>query len=72
MYEYISGKLSALRQGYAVIEAGGIGYKINVPTSFLGNIEEKCTLYLYQVVREGEISLYGFESEGERDMFRAS
>ncbi len=69
MYEYIKGNLAAIRTGYAVVEAGGIGYKVNVTGRFAMETGKECTLFIYQVVREGEFSLYGFEDEGEREMF---
>ena len=38
MYEYIKGELTYLGVGYAVIETGGIGYKINVSAPTLAKL----------------------------------
>lgn len=72
MYEYITGKLAEVAPAYAVVEAGGIGYFINISLQTYSEIEnsEYTTLYLHYVVREDAQTLYGFATKMERELFR--
>lgn len=72
MYEYITGKLTELNPAYAVIEAGGIGYFINISLQTYSELEgrEEAMLYLHHVVREDAQTLYGFATRAERELFR--
>ncbi len=72
MYEFVSGKLVDATVEYAVIQAGGIGYKIFVPLSAFGKMPQagnEIVLYTSYVVREASQTLYGFLERGERDLF---
>ncbi len=68
MYSYFEGKLTNILGSQIVYEVGGIGYQINVanPFSYDPLIDR---VYIYQHVRENEISLYGFKSQDEKSMF---
>ncbi|MBQ9138072.1 MAG: Holliday junction branch migration protein RuvA [Alistipes sp.] len=72
MYEYITGKVDEVAPAYAVIEAGGIGYFINISLQTYSEIEhsESAKLYLHYVVREDAQILYGFATKAERELFR--
>lgn len=72
MYEFIKGKLVEKNPGYAVVEAGGIGYLLNISihTYSLLKEDEACILYTHLVVREDDMLLYGFAETGERELFR--
>lgn len=72
MYEYITGRLAEVAPAYAVVEAAGIGYFINISLQTYSEIEkrEQVTLYLHHVVREDSQTLYGFASKAERELFR--
>jgi Holliday junction DNA helicase RuvA len=72
MYEYITGKLAELSPAYAVIEAGGIGYFINISLQTYSELEghEEAMLYLHHAVREDAQTLYGFATRAERELFR--
>ena len=72
MYEYIHGKITGLTPANAVIEAGSIGYFINISlnTYSLVNGKDQAKLFLHQVVREDAHLLYGFAEEAERELFR--
>ena len=72
MYEYITGKLAEVAPAYAVVEAGGIGYFINISLQTYSEIEkqEQVLLYLHHAVREDAQTLYGFASKAERELFR--
>lgn len=73
MYEYISGKVAELAPTYAVIEAAGVGYYINISLQTVSAIEHcaEARLYVHFVVREDAQTLYGFAAKEERELFRA-
>ena len=73
MYEYISGKVAELAPTYAVIEAAGVGYYINISLQTFSAIEHcaEARLYVHFVVREDAQTLYGFAAKEERESFRA-
>ena len=72
MYEYISGSLTELSPAYAVVEAFGVGYYLNISLQTFSAIEgaEQAKLYTHFVVREDAQILYGFASRQERELFR--
>ncbi|AND80179.1 Holliday junction branch migration protein RuvA [Streptococcus pantholopis] len=71
MYDYIKGKLTKITAKYIVVEAGGIGYIVNVanPYSFSDAVNQDIQIYLHLVVREDAQLLYGFHSEDEKSVF---
>ena len=72
MYEYISGSLTELSPTYAVVEAAGVGYYINISLQTFSAIEgaESVRLYVHFIVREDAQILYGFATRQERELFR--
>ena len=72
MYEYINGTLAEVAPAYAVVDAGGVGYFINISLNTYSAIEkaEQVKLYVHHIVREDAELLYGFASKEERDLFR--
>ena len=72
MYEYITGKLTEIAPAYVIVEAGGIGYFINISLQTYSEIEnnDNVTLYLHYIVREDAQILYGFATKAERELFR--
>lgn len=72
MYEYIKGKIAELTPAYVVIEAGGIGYLLQISLqtyTALGNAVET-TLYIHHIVREDAQIFFGFHQQKERELFR--
>lgn len=69
MYAYIRGKVTEIDSNYIVVDNNGIGYMIYTASPYSFNIDEEYTVYLYQYVREDEISLYGFKTLEEKEMF---
>ncbi|MES2448721.1 MAG: Holliday junction branch migration protein RuvA [Bacteroidota bacterium] len=71
MFAYIDGKLTFKCPTYVVVEAGGVGYHINISLntySAIGNAE-RCKIYTWLHVKEDAHTLYGFADEGERRLF---
>jgi Holliday junction DNA helicase RuvA len=72
MYEYISGKVAELAPAYAVVEAGGVGYYLNISLQTYAAVEgsEEAKLYVHFIVREDVQQLCGFATKLERELFR--
>ena len=72
MYSYIKGELVKITDDMVVVENNGIGYEIICPfalSSKLGHVGTDVCVWLYQSVREDDISLYGFSEPEQKDMF---
>ena len=69
MYDYICGNVGIIESTYIVVENNGIGYKIYTPNPYIFKENENVKMFVYQYVREDEISLYGFKSLEEKNMF---
>ena len=72
MFAYIKGTLEEKGNGYVIVEAGGIGYKIfmsNNSIGILGELKQIVKVHTYYYVREDNISLYGFTTKEELSMF---
>lgn len=71
MIAFIKGKPVGAGADYIVIDVGGVGYKIYVPTPVIGILADKdeVTVYTYLHVREDAMLLYGFLEERDREVF---
>ena len=71
MIEYIRGELVELAPTYAVVEANGVGYMMNISLVCYSELSGKssCKLLVYEAIREDAHVLYGFVSRSERDLF---
>lgn len=68
----MEGKLKYKGVNYVVIEVGGIGYKLYVTAitlSKFNNINDVVMIFTYLHIREDELSLYGFFSNEEKEIF---
>lgn len=78
MFYYINGKLTALEPSFAVIDAGGVGYKMTITQNTYSSMPPRLTvsepptvkLYSYMAVREDGIELFGFISNEELSAFK--
>lgn len=73
MIEYIKGNLTDLTPTYAVVEAAGVGYAINIalPTfsALAGKENTETKLFVTEIIREDTHDLFGFFTRGERELF---
>ena len=72
MYRYIKGIVEELSDGYIVLENNGIGYYINTSKNTIYNLKKDndiVKIYTHLHVREDDISIYGFYTVEELDMF---
>lgn len=70
----ISGTLIDKQPPWLVVDVGGVGYEIEAPMSTVYQLPvtgEPVTLRIHQGLRDEVPVLYGFFSEGERELFRA-
>ena len=69
----LSGVLAAKNPPQVMVDAGGVGYELDVPMSTFYNLPatgERVVLLTHLVVREDAHILFGFGTEEERSAFR--
>lgn len=71
MIEYIKGELTEVTPAYAVVEAHGVGYGMNISLNTYSGIQNKkdVKLYVFESIREDAYVLFGFANRQEREMF---
>ncbi|KRM88878.1 Holliday junction branch migration protein RuvA [Liquorilactobacillus vini] len=69
MYDYLIGKITDINPAYIVIEVGGIGFLVYAANPFKFKIGQEQKVFIYQAVRENDISLYGFQTNAEKKLF---
>jgi holliday junction DNA helicase RuvA len=69
----VSGEVAVRRPDHVVVDtAGGVGYRLAVSAETLRHVPgvgRRVTLHAHLVVRDDALSLYGFATEEERDLF---
>jgi Holliday junction DNA helicase RuvA len=68
----VRGEVLVRRPDHVVVEAGGVGYRLAVSAETLKAVPSRgkqATLHAHLVARDDSLSLYGFASEEERDLF---
>ena len=72
MIHHINGKLVEKSPTYAVIEAAGVGYFINISLNTYSQLgsSESCKLFTHLSIKEDSHTLYGFFDTTEREVFR--
>ena len=72
MIGYLKGNLIQKSPNQIVLDIGGVGYCVWVPLSTyfeLGDLDDKVELFVYTHLTDNSLSLYGFSTEKERDIF---
>jgi Holliday junction DNA helicase RuvA len=71
MIATLRGEITQIEDNALIIEIGGVGLRVLAPAPLRGRMKvgETVFLYTYLVVRETELTLYGFESQADRDLF---
>src|SRR5512133_2444663 len=72
MIDYIAGPVIELNPAFVVLEAGNIGYSINISLNTYSALTncESCRLWIQESIREDAHLLYGFAEKQERELFR--
>src|SRR3954466_15255704 len=73
MIASVSGKVAAVGSDVAIVEIGGVGLALSCTPSTLAGLRvgEHAALATALVVRETELTLYGFVDAEEREVFEA-
>jgi holliday junction DNA helicase RuvA len=72
MIEYLRGKVLRADGGHVVLDVGGVGYGLDVPSSTLDRLPSpgsETELHVSLVVREDALDLYGFRTPEEKRVF---
>ena len=72
MIASVSGEVLVRRPDHVVIDANGVGYRLSVSAETLKSVPargKRTSLHAHLVARDDALSLYGFASEEERDLF---
>ena len=71
MIAELTGICQRRRAGQVIISVNGIGFAVSVPEKLADSLEvgRECTLHTKLLVRENDMSLVGFSSASERDLF---
>jgi Holliday junction DNA helicase RuvA len=69
----LRGVLVGIRPQQAIVDVAGVGYEVAASPRTLADLPgvgEEVVIHTHLVMRDDGMSLYGFSSEGERDLFR--
>ena len=71
MIATLRGEVSQIEENAIIVEVGGVGLRVFVPAPLRGRLKagEVILLYTHLVVREDALTLYGFESQPDRELF---
>ena len=73
MIGFLRGILAEKGDGYIIVDVNGIGYQVNVPansSAYLSADGDEVVVHTAMIVREDDVSLFGFSGKGELDAFR--
>ncbi len=72
MIGYLKGKIISKKPTELLLDVNGIGYLINITTNTYESIssDENISLFTYLSVKEDSLTLYGFASLAEKEMFK--
>jgi Holliday junction DNA helicase RuvA len=72
MIAYLKGNLIQKNTNQAILDVSGVGYCVWIPLSTylkLGSLKESIELFIYTHLTDNSLSLYGFSTEEEREIF---
>jgi len=71
MIATLHGKVIQIEENALILEVGGVGLRVFAPAPLRkrASVGEVILLYTHLVVREDALTLYGFESQAERELF---
>jgi len=71
MIATLRGEITQIEDAALILEVGGVGLRVAVPAPLRGRLRvgEVILLYTHLVVREDALTLYGFETQSERELF---
>lgn len=71
MIGHVEGTVTALRAGFVILSAAGVGYRVAATKETLATLRsgERAALWTHLAVRENALDLYGFKNEEEMRFF---
>lgn len=71
MIATLRGEVTQIEENALILEVGGVGLRVFVPATLRTKLKsgEAIFLYTHLVVREDALTLYGFESQADRELF---
>lgn len=72
MIALLRGVVAKSAAGYVILDVNGVGYKVFIPVSVVETLPEDgspVTLFIQMIVREDDMSLYGFSDETDQRVF---
>ena len=71
MISTLRGEIAQIEETSLIVEVGGVGLRVFVPAPLRTRAKtgEVAFLFTHLVVREDALTLYGFESQSDRDLF---
>jgi Holliday junction DNA helicase RuvA len=69
MIASIEGQITATLSDAMILAVNGIGYRVFAPPSAMGDIGETKLLHTSLIVREDSLTLFGFSTPADRDLF---
>ncbi|MEK7180831.1 MAG: Holliday junction branch migration protein RuvA [Patescibacteria group bacterium] len=67
----LAGKISFIKQGFVVVDVGGIGFKVSCPQRIISQLKEgdQVRLFTHFYLKEDKVDLYGFLDQEELSVF---
>lgn len=71
MLAMLTGRVSAIEAGCAVIDVSGVGYEVRMPQSDLGSMRSESTVTVFTSlnISQDSVTLYGFLSRSSKSLF---
>jgi len=71
MIGYLTGKIISSKPTQVLLDVNGVGYSVNISINTFEKISEKesVSLFIFTNVKEDSITLFGFYTQSEKDMF---
>ncbi|MCX2454444.1 Holliday junction branch migration protein RuvA [Lacticaseibacillus nasuensis] len=69
MYEYLNGTIASVTPSCIVVDVGGVGYRVLTANPYHFTVGETTRVYVQQIIRDTEQSLYGFATEEDKATF---
>jgi holliday junction DNA helicase RuvA len=71
MIATVRGEVTQIEESAVTVEVGGVGLRVFVPAPVRSRLKvgETALLYTHLVVREDALTLYGFETQADRELF---
>lgn len=72
MISTLRGEVTHIEENAVTVEVGGVGLRVFVPAPLRSRLRvgETALIYTHLVVREDSLTLYGFETQADRELFQ--